>query len=137
MREKIELLEHKAEVELLFAVFFGAHLCGALAVKDRIAVHKDLSACCGLQKCDAAQQRGFAAAGGADDGDHVAPFQRKADVLQDLFVIGTDGSVFPVFCADTGDAVVEVQQQRVRRGQRHGGFAGSGRTVDDHAEGLF
>ena len=75
--EEIEGLEDHADVG---AVFGGVD---ALA-GDVFAVVEDLAARRGLEQVDAAQERRFAGAGGADDGDDVALADGKVDIAQDL-----------------------------------------------------
>ena len=78
--KQVEGLKHQPEVEPLFphlALPLGGGVGG---VKKRLAVDDDLSLVGGLQKVQAPQQGGLAGAGGADDGQGLAPLQVKADV---------------------------------------------------------
>ena len=80
--EQIEILKHQTEVEPLGAdvLFIGGLAVGG--VEDLAAGHGDGAAVGLFQKVQAAQQRGFSAAGSADDGQGLALFQRKADVVE-------------------------------------------------------
>ncbi len=53
-----------------------------LASADPIAVEADLAAFDGLQLVDAAQQRRLAAAGGADQADHLVQVDIEIDAAQ-------------------------------------------------------
>ena len=67
MREQIELLEHKSEVQPFFpkvVVFFVFVAC---AVEKSFAVNDDLSVVGGLQKVQAPKKRRLSAARGADN----------------------------------------------------------------------
>ena len=80
--EQVEVLEHKAEVEAL-----GADLLFLLggrvrSVKNHIVVDGNGSTIRCFQKVQTPQQRGFAAAGGPDDGEGLPLFQGKADVIE-------------------------------------------------------
>ena len=75
--EEVEGLEDHADVG---AVFGGVD---ALA-GDVFAVVEDLAARRRLEQVDAAQERRFAGAGGADDGDDIALADGKVDIAQDL-----------------------------------------------------
>ena len=66
MGENIELLEHHADALAVPAQVLG------LGVHFR-PVQQDLSRAGRLQQVQAAEKGGFAAAGGADHGDHLAP----------------------------------------------------------------
>ena len=80
MREQVEHLEdhaglgaHRAQLALAAPPPAAA----ALAIADLVAVDLDRAAVVGLEEVDAAQQRGLAAAGRADDGDHLAARARR------------------------------------------------------------
>ena len=80
--EQVEGLEHQAEMEPLFphlALPLGG---GIVGVEQSVPLDDDLPLVGGLQKVQAPQQGGLAAAGGADDGQSLALLQVKADVLQ-------------------------------------------------------
>ena len=83
LREQIEILEHKAEVQPLAANFTLLLRIGVGVVEERFVVHHDLSLVGDGQEIEAAQQRRLAAAGRADDGDRLALFKRKIDTLED------------------------------------------------------
>ena len=65
MREEVELLEHHAHVAT-DAVDIG------LGVGDGLAVDENLAGGGLLEAVQAAQERGLAGAGGADDADHLS-----------------------------------------------------------------
>ena len=80
--EQIEALEHQAEMQPLFPdITFGA---GAVIrrVKQRFAADGNHALVRRLQKVQAPQQRGLAAAGGADNAQGLPLLQREADVRQ-------------------------------------------------------
>ena len=84
LREQIERLEHHAEVQTVLA-----NLCIALggmvgSVEQCLAVYDDLTLIRGFEKIQAAQQRGLARAGRADDGKRLAALQCKTDVFKHL-----------------------------------------------------
>ena len=80
--EQVEGLEHHAHM--------GAVSRGIDALGDNIlAVVENLAGGGNLQQVDAAQQRGLAGAGGADDGGHVALFHGEIDIPQNL--MGAEG----------------------------------------------
>ena len=75
--EQIKRLEHHADV--------GAVFCGVDAFTgDIFAVVENVAARWRFEQIHAAQQRRFAGAGRADDGDHVAFFDIKVDIAQDF-----------------------------------------------------
>jgi hypothetical protein len=81
--KKIEGLEHQPEVKAL-AADLPLQLGGGVGgVEEGLALHAYGAAVGPLQKVEAAEQGGLAAAGGADDGQGLALFQGEADVLQD------------------------------------------------------
>ena len=82
LREQIEALEHQPEVQPFFAdIAFGTG--GVLRrVKQLFASDGDDALVRRLQEIQAPQQRGLAAAGGADDAQRLSLLQREADVLQ-------------------------------------------------------
>ena len=59
------------------------------ARQDVSPVIENFTRCGGLQEIDAAQQRGLAGAGGADNADHVARVHREVDIPQDP--VGPEG----------------------------------------------
>ena len=80
--EQIERLEDHTDVG---AVFRGVDALSS----DVFAVVENVAACWCFQQIHAAQQRRFARAGRADDGDHVALFDIEVNVAQDL--VRTEG----------------------------------------------
>ena len=84
LREKVEVLEHKAEMQALFAHFtftVGGRVSG---IPQGFAVYTDHTGIRRFQKVQAAQQRCFAGAGRTDDGQCFAFFQVERDVLQHM-----------------------------------------------------
>ena len=81
--EQVEGLEHQAKMEPVLPDLAVAEPLVVLPVEKGLAVHPDGAALGGFQEIQAAQQGGLAAAGGADDGKHLALFHGKGDVLQD------------------------------------------------------
>ena len=81
MREEVEALEHeaiaRAEAREIRLGSVDAVLHGILTVIENIAAVRR------LEEGGAAQERGFAGAGRADDGDHVARLDIEGDILQD------------------------------------------------------
>ena len=71
-------------MEPLFADFALPLGGGVGGVKEAMTVHGDAAPVGGLQEVEAAQQRGLAGAGGADDGQSLAPLQTKGDILKHL-----------------------------------------------------
>ena len=53
-------------------------------VKDYLTIHDNLPAVRPLQEVQPPEQRGLAAAGGADDGDSLPLLQGEADVIEHL-----------------------------------------------------
>ena len=84
--KKVEGLEHHAEVEPVFPdLLFGA-VCVMVGVKQHLVLYGDGAGVRRFQKVQTPQQRGFAAAGGANDGKGLSLLQREADVIEDLCV---------------------------------------------------
>ena len=82
LRKEIEALEHQSEVQPFLAnIAFRAGVV-LRRVKQLFAPDGDDALVRRLQKIQAAQQRGLAAAGGADDAQRLPLLQREADVLQ-------------------------------------------------------
>ena len=86
VREQVEVLEYQTkhppdllQLRLRPVNGFSVHVpCGIVAQVDQVpAVH-------GFQQCRAAQQRGFAAAAGADNGQYLTLLHGNAQVCQDL-----------------------------------------------------
>ena len=75
--EHIEMLEHHADA---LAVLGDVQLF----VGDVLSLEEDLAAVRGFQQVQATEKRGLAAAGGADDGHHLAPADSRGDALQHL-----------------------------------------------------
>ena len=82
LREKVERLEHETEMQPLMPQMLLLLGCGVVRVEERLVIDEYAPGIRLLQKIEAAQQRRFAAAGGADDGDHLAGGERKADVAE-------------------------------------------------------
>ena len=80
--EQVERLEDHADMR---AIFRGVDAFSG----DIFIVVEDLTARRRFQQIDAAQQRRFAGAGRADNGDHVAFFDVEVNVAQDL--VRTEG----------------------------------------------
>ena len=53
-------------------------------VGDVLPLEEDLTAVWGFQQVQATEKGGLAAAGGADDGHHLAPADSRGDTLQHL-----------------------------------------------------
>ena len=82
LRKEIKGLEHQTKVEALLP-HLGLPLGeGIVGVKNHIAVDGNGAVVGGLQKVEAAQQGGLAAARGANDGQGLALLQGEADILQ-------------------------------------------------------
>ena len=82
--KQVEALEHKAEVQPLFADGFFALRFGVGGAPQRFTRYRNAAGVGGLQKVQTAQQRCFAGAGRADDGESLALGQIKRDVAQHL-----------------------------------------------------
>ena len=81
LREQVERLKHHAEMQAPAADFRVA-LGGAVGgVKQGFAVYQDTARVWGFQKVQATQQGRLARTGRADNGQRLAAFQGKADVL--------------------------------------------------------
>ena len=107
MREQIEQLEHHpglgADRGQLALAAAGPCRTLAVAIADLDAIDPDAALVVLLEQVDAAQQRGLAAAGWPDDGDHLAAMDVELDPLQHAVVAER--------LADVADA-----DDRVRRG---------------------
>ena len=57
-----------------------------VGVKQHLVLYGDGAGVRRFQKIQTPQQRGFAAAGGANDGKGLSLLQREADVIEDLCV---------------------------------------------------
>ena len=87
VREQVEVLEHHADLRP-----HGGDGTVAVCAEDAadfvaigdFAVDADAALLGHLKVIDAAQQRGLAAAGGADDADDLAGGHRKIDTLQHM-----------------------------------------------------
>ena len=85
MGKQVETLEHEAELlpHLLQLALIGIDRLAVRVVVYGLNVAVDQLAGVHLgQQRGAAQQRGFAAAGWADNGHHLSLFHGEADVLQ-------------------------------------------------------
>jgi hypothetical protein len=92
-----ERTDISSALSVLTLVSLGKGTAG-LAVKKHtlslIGIDDDLTGCGSFQKVQTAQQGGLAAAGGADDGQSLAPFKGKADVLEHLKLIKAFAQIF-------------------------------------------
>src|SRR5262249_22373552 len=84
--EQVEELEDHADVgtdpgQLALAPAPAA--AGAVVVADLDAINADRALVVGLQQVDAAEQRGLAAARGADHHHHLAPGHVEVDAVED------------------------------------------------------
>ena len=77
--KEVEALKHHAHLGAIGALV-------DILSQDAAAMVQDLAGAGGLQQVDAAQQGGFARAGGADDAGDVALVHEKVDVAQHLVV---------------------------------------------------
>ena len=84
LREQVEVLENQPEVQAIAAYICVAQRFPAAGIKQRLAVNGDAAAVRQAKEIHAAQQRGLAASGGADDGQRLALLQREADAPQNL-----------------------------------------------------
>ena len=86
VREQVEVLEHQAEARfgLREHGLAAVHRTGAaVGCHGKVAVGQ-AAAVKGFQQRHAAQKRGFAAAGRADDGDDLALLHRQGDIFEHL-----------------------------------------------------
>ena len=97
--EEVEVLEHQAEVEPLFPDLAFQLRLGVRCVKEGLAPDGNGTAVGLFQEIQAPQQRGLAAAGGADDRDGLPLLQGKADVIEHL---GGTEVLFNVFDFQNG-----------------------------------
>ena len=72
------------EVQAIAAYIRVAQRFPAAGIKQRLAVNGDAAAVRQAKEIHAAQQRGLAASGRADDGQRLALLQREADAPQNL-----------------------------------------------------
>ena len=70
-----------------FRISFSRAVCVMVGVKQHLVLYGDGAGVRRFQKVQTPQQRGFAAAGGADDGKGLSLLQREADVIEDLGVV--------------------------------------------------
>ena len=82
--EEVEGLKHQPEVEPLLTDGLLAEGGLIFRVEEGLPLHGDAAAVGSLQKIQAPEQGGLAAAGGADDGQGLPLLQGKGDVLQHL-----------------------------------------------------
>lgn len=83
--KQVEALEHKAEVQPLFADGFFALRFGVGGAPQRFTRYRNAAGVGGLQKVQTAQQRCFAGAGRADDGESLA-LGRSNEMSRSTFV---------------------------------------------------
>ncbi|MCY1306058.1 hypothetical protein D9M70_558920 [compost metagenome] len=92
MREKIEMLEHHAELALLrpepFDRQFLKRAAAELVAHDR-AVNPDIAAIRRFQMVDAAQEGALATARGPEDAEHLPIGDFQIETLQDLVAAKT------------------------------------------------
>ena len=69
---EVEILKHHAKVQALAAQFFIAEFVRVIVVEQNLTAHRNSALLGQLQIVHAAQQGGFAAAAGTDDGKHFA-----------------------------------------------------------------
>jgi hypothetical protein len=98
LREEVEGLEHEPEMQAVPADIAFLEHRRVRSVKQRLAIYDDLSAVRPFKKIQAAQQRGLAAAGGADEGHHLALLQTEADVFQYLGIAKPLGDFIDFEC---------------------------------------
>ena len=67
---------------------------GVGGVEEQLAVYGDAAAVRRLEEVEAAQQRGLAAAGGADYAQRLALLEREADVVEHLGLVEVLFEVF-------------------------------------------
>ena len=72
MREKVKILENQADFALKRFKRFLIGIDGRAALHHHLIAKLNAARIDGFQHERAAQQRGFARAGRADDGDHLA-----------------------------------------------------------------
>ena len=94
LREKVKILEHQAEVQPLFADLRLVHRAVIGGVKNDLVIEQDTSAVGLLEEVHAAQERRFAAAGGADHAQYFAALHGEADVLEHLGIAKVLADVF-------------------------------------------
>ena len=87
LREEVEALEHQPEVQPLAAHVRLAARGGVGGVEEQLAVYGDAAAVRRLEEVEAAQQRGLAAAGGADYAQRLALLEGEADVVEHLRLV--------------------------------------------------
>ena len=87
LREEVEALEHQTEVQPLAAHVRLAASGGVGGVEKQLAVDGDRAAVRRLEEVEAAQQRGLAAAGGADYREGLPLFEREAYLIEHLRLV--------------------------------------------------
>ena len=71
-------------MQTVFTDFRFLHGCWICCIKDRFVLDADHTIVRLFQEIQAAQKRGFSTSGRTNDGQYLAFFQRKADILQHL-----------------------------------------------------
>ena len=86
MGEQVKLLEHHAHFagNAAHIIFVDIFCAGSGFSAQRLAINDNTALIDGLKLIQAAQQRAFATAGGADDGNYFALVDLQIDALQDL-----------------------------------------------------
>ena len=82
MGKEIEGLEHQTKMQTVLPNGLLTDPFLLLAAEKSLAIYDDFSFFGGFQKVQAAQKGGLAAAGGADDAQHLPFFQGEGDVFQ-------------------------------------------------------
>ena len=82
--EQIEVLKHKAKMKPLFANLALLLGGGIRRIPERFAAHADHACVRRLQKVQAAQQRGLAGTGRANDGQRLPFLKGQRDVLEHM-----------------------------------------------------
>src|SRR5262249_59699836 len=85
-----------------------------VGVEERLLADADRTAMRRLQAGDRAQQRGLAAAGGPEQGDHLARTHRDRDALEDLVVAVAQREIVDGEISHA-DALRDERRWRVRR----------------------
>ena len=82
LRKQVKILKHHAKVQALAAQLFIAEFVRVIVVEQNLTAHRNSALLGQLQIVHAAQQRGFAAAAGTDDGKHFAFFQAEINAFE-------------------------------------------------------
>ena len=71
-------------MESVFSLFTVGQLCAIVGIEQNMIIYNDFTVIRCFQKVQASQQRGFTAAGGANDSYDLALLQRKRNIFQNL-----------------------------------------------------